>query len=43
LDSLTERVTGAVFEVANTHFGAQFVVHLVGFAVSGLVLARLVK
>jgi hypothetical protein len=39
LDSLTERVPGAVFEGAN----AQFVVHLVGFAVSGLVLARLVK
>jgi hypothetical protein len=43
LDSLTERVPGAVFEGANTHSGAQFLVHLVGSALGGLVLARLVK
>jgi hypothetical protein len=41
LDSLTERVPGAVFEGANTHSGAQSLVHLVGSAVGGLVLARL--
>ena len=27
----------------DTYFGAQFLVHIVGFAVGGLVLAKLVK